>query len=404
MRRMKSLMASVLVTIVCASCAQDPNAPQSSGKTLAGAADTSKAPANKQQGAQVRLPDAPIERAATPAGAQGAAVAAAPKAADTSDMPIAPKDAQWTIYCATIEDANHVETSRMIKKKLVQDTALREWYIVHETSRSRIYYGFYRSIADKADAAESGRAQADRKKIDAWKDGNGERPFSTCQFVQLSAPDPDSPPEWNLTGIPRDKMWTVMVAAYKDHPDRKKAAVDSVREARAQGIEAYYFHGDTVSNVFIGSWPEEAMAEERIDTDPGRKGNSQDDLLVLPPGFKDPGKVSGPKGEKVRAVSQNFVPVDEKLKQTLAKYPEMGVNGERLVYKVKGNTRVQRSQVIRIPHPADLNLTEEPAQEAANTALVNPTEGAAQRRARYDAVRQSAGQSDGGRLRSINDK
>ena len=38
--------------------------------------------------------------------------------------------------------------------------------------------------------------------IDEFVDGGGERPFRACQFVQLSAPDVESPPDWNLANLP----------------------------------------------------------------------------------------------------------------------------------------------------------------------------------------------------------
>ena len=44
--------------------------------------------------------------------------------------------------------------------------------------------------------------------------------------------------------------------------DRKQRAVQAVREARAQGIEAYYYHGDSISSVCVGAWPREAVKEQ----------------------------------------------------------------------------------------------------------------------------------------------
>jgi hypothetical protein len=351
---LKCLGGAIVAAVVCVSCGEKEPASSGqarSGKTLAGAADTTRAGANKQ--GELRLPGAPVERPAPgTVGAAPTAEVAAPKPADVSDMPLAPKDAQWTIYCATLRDENHVETSRALKAALIKNTGLREWYILHESDRSRLYYGYYRSISDASDAAETARAQADRKKINEMKDKSGERPFAASQFVQLSAPDPEAPPQWNLVNVPQDKVWTLMIGAYKDSPDRKRAAVEAVRDARASGEEAYYYHGESVSNVFIGTWREEAVEETRIDTDAGRRSNSRDDLLVMPPGIKDPGKVVDKSGKTVRAVSQKLIPVDESLKKKIAQYPEMGVNGERLVYKARGKSWVQGPQLIRIPRPS----------------------------------------------------
>ena len=124
-----------------------------------------------------------------------------------------------------------------------------------------------------------------------------------------------------------------------------------MRDARANGEEAYYYHGDSVSNVFVGAWPEEAVIEEKVD---GREGvRAQDPLLVLPPGMKVPaGKRMTRKGQAIRVVGQQLVPVDDVLKQKIAQYPYMGVNGETLVYKHEGRTRIQGPVITPIPRPS----------------------------------------------------
>lgn len=396
------LVAGLLAGVMCMSCVQnDQDARNSNQKqtTLAGTADKSK---NKLAGqGEVRIPDAPI--AAPAPGESGSQTNTNTAAkADLSDVPLAPKDAKWTVFCATIADANHVETSRGLKDALIQRTGMREWYILHESGQSRLYYGFYRSINDtQNDAAETRRAQADRKKIDELVDGSGQRPFRACQFVQLNAPDPDAPPEWNLVNAPADKKWTLMVGAYKDSPDRKKFAVDAVRDARARGEEAYYYHGDNVSNVFIGAWPEEAVNEVRLDPDPAAAKNGSGDVLVLPPGVKPEAGVRDRTGRRVRAVSQELVAVDETLKQKIAQYPNMGVNGEFLVYKAHGKTRLEGSKVIRIPRPSETTFRENVA--AGDNAL--EPKGPYSRPGYHDTSankpRPAAKGADPGQLRSL---
>ncbi len=351
--KLKLLAAGVLAGMVCASCGPKESAKGPGevrgGKTLAGAADASKGAGRK---GELRIPDAPVERPASPGGLADAVVpVVAPT--DTSDVPLAPKDARWTVYCATVSDLGHVETSRALKATLIKRTGMREWYILHEGTQSRLYYGFYRSIDDADDNAETKRAQADRKKIDALVDGGGERPFKSCQFVQLNAPDPESPPQWNVVNLPPDKTWTLVVGAYKDHPDRKKAAVEAVRAARAAGEEAYYYHGETVSNVCIGAWPEAAVIEERSDPDPEAGKSGKGDILVLPSGVKGTPNTRDKHGKKVRTVSMQLVPIDPTLKAQIEKYPNMGVNGEFVVYKAGGKQRFQGTMVVQIPRPSE---------------------------------------------------
>src|SRR5947209_16436014 len=47
-----------------------------------------------------------------------------------SDMPIPPKDAQYTIYCQVIPGPDHLEHSRALRQALKQSTSLKDWYII----------------------------------------------------------------------------------------------------------------------------------------------------------------------------------------------------------------------------------------------------------------------------------
>jgi hypothetical protein len=430
----KSLVAGMLALTVCVSCGEnDPSSAQNkqNTQTLAGSADTAKA--KPAAPSEQRLPQAPLVRpdadaaagAASATGAGAAAAAAAKPAVaasvDTSDMPQVPKEARWTLYCAMLPDPDHINTSRQLKAKLIEKTKMREWYIVHEQDCSRLYYGYYRSIDDPGDAAESARARKDRQAIDAIVDGKGERPFRTCQFVLLNSPDPDSRPEWNLVNAPAGMTWTLLVGAYKDSPDRKQAAVDAVREAREKyGEEAYYFHGDTVSNVCIGAWPADAMIEQRDDPDPAAAKNGTGDLLVLPPGIKAPANATH-NGKRVRAVSQRLVPVSETLKAKIKQYPTCLVNGQEIIYKGRtGSNQREPSQVIRIPRPdettfADMGGAATPAagQQAGGAAAAASeqpnifsrpgyTDNKAQSQQPVQSQQEQPAGTTSGRLRSLN--
>lgn len=421
----KSLLAGLLALTVCVSCGEnDPSSAQkkSQNQTLAGAADTAKAKPAAQN--EVRLPQAPVERPMA-AGSSSAAVATPPASAggpapDTSDMPQVPKEARWTLYCAPLTDPDHVNTSRQLKAKLIEKTKMREWYIVHEHDRSRIYYGYYRSIDDPSDAAESARARADRKAIDAIVDNSGERPFRTCQFVQLNSPDPESPPKWNLVNAPAGMTWTLLVGAYQDGPGapagaRKQAAVDAVRAAREQyGEEAYYYHGETISNVCIGAYPADAVIEQRDDPNPDAAKNGAGDVLVLPPGMKAPANATH-KGKPVRAVSQRLVVVNEALKAAQAKYPTCLLNGDEIVYKGRtGANQREPSHVIQIPRPSetlfannggDEQQQQQPGSFEQPGAFARPgyTDNKAQPQQPVQSQQQQpAGTPASGRLRSVN--
>ena len=143
---LKSLFAAVLAAAVCVSCGQN----QPAGGTRAGRRHARRGGGHhahqaraRQQQVELRLPEAPIESSRAAARTGDAALrvrrrrspgcpaggASAASAADVSDVPLAPKDARWTIFCATIADANHVETARGLKAALHQE----DWHarVVH---------------------------------------------------------------------------------------------------------------------------------------------------------------------------------------------------------------------------------------------------------------------------------
>ena len=163
---------------------------------------------------------------------------------------------------------------------MIRSSGLRNWHLIHTEAQSSLYFGYYRTFDDKEhDPREVARAQADLRRINELKDAQGDRLFRTSMFVPLSEPDPEAPPQWNLANAPADAYWSLQVAAYQGGSERKQYAVDGVREMRAHGIDAYYFHGDTISSVCIGAWPMDAV--KRQDTSDAKTADPNATIVVL---------------------------------------------------------------------------------------------------------------------------
>ncbi len=284
---------------------------------------------------------------------------------------------QWTIYCAAFSGPDHVRIARQTKDQLMRETALRDWYIIHNKDESVLYHGYYVAIADEVDAGEAAKAQADRAAISALTDLSGNRPYRLALFVELSNPDPHSPPEWNLVNARGDI--TLQVGVYKEHPDRKKAAVEAVREARAQGVEAYYYHGPTASSVCVGAWPASALTVTEEGTD--ARPVSPTELLVVLPYALPPGvapQAVAPDGTRMRALTPPTVTVVEpSLREAMARFPVHAINGEMIV-KTGRNAQgqvVQKPsesvlvQIPREPTPAVASEAAPPAPEPVPTLL-----------------------------------
>jgi hypothetical protein len=271
-------------------------------------------------------------------------------AANSENSGVVPDSgAQWTIYCVSIPGADHVERAKELEDTLKQSSHMAAWYLIHEDQQSTLYYGYYKSNDDP-------RLKNDRQRILGIADQVGNHPFSEALPVLIAAPDPTAPPQYNLANA--KGFWSLEIGAYEG-PGRKEAAVQSVMEARKDGVEAYYHHGDSVSDVCIGSWPEEALAKQ--DTDSGSAENEDQPILVLGPGAHLPesmtrGLIDKETHKEVRVLEQKVVPVDPTLKAAMLKYPTFSVNGVEDIVQVNDPnthqvTSIKKpSFIVQIPH------------------------------------------------------
>jgi hypothetical protein len=189
----------------------------------------------------------------------------------------------------------------------------------------------------------------------------------------------------------------LQIAAYKDSPQRKQAAVEAVRAAREQGIEAYYYHGETTSSVCIGAWPRAAVREQEEAAAQTSENSPDQDILVLPTPLPNQEKldVRNQKGERVKTYAPRFEALDPTLIAAMEKYPTHAVNGVTYVSKVTDPATKQvkeiedPSYVVEIPKQKISLLRQQPQ---APQLLAPPTAAPAQ---------SSQG---GGRLKSLGDK
>jgi hypothetical protein len=189
-------------------------------------------------------------------------------------------------------------------------------------------------------------------------DASGARPFRNALLVELAAPDPEAPPQWDLRNAPPGSVWSLQVAAYEGHPDRKKYAVDAVKAFRDSGVPAFFFHGDSVSSVCIGAWPAQAVRGELEPAynDPNEKRSMDQiasqtgaDLLVVAPGLPPVNKEVRTKSGKLRAVSPHLEAVDPTLLGAMKNYPHHYVNGVVEGMKTAQGVTGKPSYLVKIP-------------------------------------------------------
>ena len=291
------------------------------------------------------------QAAAEPSG--GAAGARAPAQEPPASV-VVPAGAEWTIYCTTVPGIGHIERSKALRDALLRNTGMRDWYVVHAANETTLYYGFYKTM-DR-------NVKATREKIDAMTDASGNRPFRNSLIVEVAAPDPQAPPQWNLANASRGMVWSLQVAAYADHPDRKKYAVDAVKGFRENGVQAFYHHGQSVSSVCVGAWPEAAVRGdmEPAYNDPNKQRPMEEimshnpaDIVVLPQGMPPVNKEMMFGDRRVRAVTPHLEAVDPTLLATMKTYPHHYYNGVVEGQKSKNGVQAKPSFLVKIPRQAD---------------------------------------------------
>jgi hypothetical protein len=347
--KLQHWIASALLAIGVASCGENAQPPAQQSRSTLG---------QQQQVARGNSPQAG-DRVSQPAPGQARAAGPGQKNNKTAtiDAPIPPADAQWTIFCDSIDGVGHVENAGIMRSRLIQLTGMRDWYVIHGEKDSRIYYGYYRGLDDPA---EKRRAEADRLKIANLTDRLGNRLLRGGVLEPVSVPDPVAPADWNLLNTAKKAYWSIEIASFSGNPKRKEAAVQAVRELRQRGeTEAYFYHGETASSVCIGAWPRDAVAEQGTGIDD--KGNVRDDAHTVNPDqpllvFTDTvpnlaPRVLEPGTGKPMAVQAPKLDIqDADMKKKVKEYPYHSVNYEYHGVTNAGQTFPDPSVLVVIPH------------------------------------------------------
>ena len=286
-----------------------------------------------------------------------------------------PKGAAWTICCDSITTPDHVRRAAELKSTLIRLTGRKEFYVVHKDGASNIYFGFYKEISEEADPAEHRRSQADLQWVRTLTDGpTGAPVFQFPTIMPIDGPDPDAPPQWNLANAPADAFWSLQVAAFKDVPDRKEAAVEAVREARKMGVEAYYYHGDTISSVCVGLWPITAVKNQAGDSrykDTAGTDDPNKPIMVFSGSSAPPNAESEQTtpdvGDKAKVMGIKLEILDPGLKAAIAKYPNEAVNDE-FHYKAlpDGGRFYDQTFLVQVPHNGQSGVPSTPADSGTD--------------------------------------
>jgi hypothetical protein len=349
-RKLALLSLSLGLCLAIAGCNDNP-APDTAAKVEQPA--VRKVPTNRPVDS-----DVPPAAVVTPGAPASATVA---NAIPPQAMPHIPADAQWTIFCYAVKGPLHVQDANAMKDALVAKTGRADWYIIHGRDESNVYFGFYKAVQPgEKDTAEVTRAQNDLREIKELRDQIGNKPFEhKSAFISLESPDPSSPAEWNLFNVdramdpkhPKRGYWSLQIMAFRGNALRKEAAVQAVRELREKGVEAFYYHGESVSSVCIGHWPPDAVKAQNRTPDRPDIAHAESNLNIAVVNF-NPGedvKARSIDGKQTVTVAPKLEIMDPALNATMKQYPNHAVNYEWGRKLPDGKEILNPSFLVEIP-------------------------------------------------------
>ncbi|MBC7785006.1 MAG: hypothetical protein H7144_14300 [Burkholderiales bacterium] len=340
-------------------------------------------------------PSAPPSNSQSNSPSNSLSNSAAPTPANTAPRVQAaniPAGARYAIVCERYSGGGHEQQARLAKDGLIRQTGRSDFHVVHEPQSSLLMYGYYAEVESALNPREATRAKTDREWLETLKNSMGDRLFRQCMAIVLPSPNPDAPPEWDLTKLDSDRApsdptrrhWTIVIAAYtpkavdeRGRPlNQKQLAIETVRDARAQGVEAYYYLGDEMSQVCIGAWPRSAIkAQERAAAETAESGrtNSNKELYVSTTPLSAEARRTLEKSGKYKVFAPKLEVQNPDLLRTWQKFKEYAVDG--YVKVDKETNQPQESFLAEIPKTQTTMLSGTPdtsATEQAAPTVINP--------------------------------
>ena len=163
-----------------------------------------------------------------------------------------PKWATCTIGLRTVQSSSDesVILAEQIKKEIQEQTGWTDLHIIQSDRVIKICRGYFRSFSDED-------AQRMLRQVRSYRDSQGQQSFLQAFFADLprdeNNPIAAGPPEWDLRQAPGNASLCIGFFVNDELcKDRLAAAVKNVRSLRNKGIEAWYYHGEFRSGIYVG--------------------------------------------------------------------------------------------------------------------------------------------------------
>ena len=225
--------------------------------------------------------------------------------------------ATCTISLYNIPGGDEVSLSQAedILGMIRKDTGWGDLHIVRTEQVTKVCRGYFQSFS-------SDKAKRTLREVRSYVDARGNEPFRQAMFSDLPGVGRQEivagPSEWDIRNAPGNS--SLCIDVYTNPKTRVNSAIKQVKKLRGQGIEAWYYHGEFRSGVYVGHF------------------NARDEQVTS-------GRTAG--GRAI--VRTKFVTHDPEFKKLRSKFPSYRIDGKELSMRV-GKTEVRESsRLVQIP-------------------------------------------------------
>jgi hypothetical protein len=176
----------------------------------------------------------------------------------------------WSIRCLTLHETNRFERATAYADALQRVKGLRPELVqvLTDEDGTAVFYGRYQREYGPEGATEHFKPDQLQdlrtiRELSVRTGGGDAWPFYLAELDVLPTYR-SAHPEWNLAQA--EGYWSLHVAVFyntEQFRSRRSAAEEYCALLREKGEEAYFHHGTVNSSVYVGLYPEGAVAEVR---------------------------------------------------------------------------------------------------------------------------------------------
>ena len=231
----------------------------------------------------------------------------------------------WAFCTVSVKDivrtgADDLGRAKATVEQIRQQTGWSDLHIVQTETTIKICRGYFRSFSES-------KAQRTLEQVRGYKDSRGQRPFADATFSALPKEKKEiafGPAEWDVRRAPGEATLCIGFYVNADRcRDRLAAAIKEVRKLRDKGVEAWYYHGQYRSGVYVGHF---SSYYKRVRIGETRSGSP--------------------------IYGRKFATDDPAYRELLVRHPEFRfykINGEAEIREIAGVKAKDKSRLVPVP-------------------------------------------------------